>query len=102
MACTSQQDGGVTTWFNGDILTGKLTAEQTSGALGLIEATCPPGGRPAPHVHPGTDETFYMIAGELEFLQGDQVLTTEAGDVVFMPARHDPPLQQLRAYSPRA
>ena len=36
--------GGVTTWFNGDILTTKLTAGQTSGALGLVEATCPPGG----------------------------------------------------------
>ena len=77
--------GGATTWFNGDILTVKLTAEQSSGALGLIEATCPPGGGPVPHVHPGTDETFYLIAGELEFLQGNQVFTAAAGDVVFIP-----------------
>jgi quercetin dioxygenase-like cupin family protein len=77
--------GGATTWFNGDILTVKLTAEQSSGALGLIEATCPPGGGPVPHVHPGTDETFYLTAGELEFLQGDKVFTAAAGDLVFIP-----------------
>ena len=77
--------GGITTWFNGDILTVKLAAGQSRGALGLIEATVPPGGGPAPHVHPNTDETFYLIAGELEFLQGEQVLTAGAGDLVFCP-----------------
>jgi hypothetical protein len=29
--------------------------------------------------------TFYLIAGELEFLQGNQVFTAAAGDVVFIP-----------------
>lgn len=77
--------GGVTTWFNGDILTTKLTAADTNGALGLIEATCPPGGGPAPHVHRNSDETFYLTSGELEFLQGDRVVTAGAGDVVFCP-----------------
>ncbi|GLY74630.1 cupin domain-containing protein [Actinoallomurus iriomotensis] len=76
---------GITTWFNGDILTTKLTAEQSSGALGLIEATVPPGGGPVPHVHPNTDETFYMISGELEFLQGERVLTAGTGELVFCP-----------------
>jgi mannose-6-phosphate isomerase-like protein (cupin superfamily) len=78
-------DGGITTWFNGDILTVKLAAAQSGGALSLIEATVPPGGGPAPHVHPNTDETFYLISGELEFLQGDQVLAAGAGDLVFCP-----------------
>jgi quercetin dioxygenase-like cupin family protein len=77
--------GGVTTWFNGDILTTKLTAAQSGGALGLIEATVPPGGGPAPHIHPNTDETFYLISGELEFLQGERVITAGAGDLVFCP-----------------
>jgi quercetin dioxygenase-like cupin family protein len=76
---------GITTWFNGDIYTVKLTAEHTSGALGLVEATVPPGGGPAPHIHPHTDETFYMISGELEFLREDQVLTASTGDLLFCP-----------------
>lgn len=78
-------DGGVTRWFNGDILTTKLTADQSAGALGLTDATVPPGGGPAPHVHPHTDETFYLIDGELEFLQGDRVITIGSGDLVFLP-----------------
>ena len=39
---------------------------------GLVEATVPPGGGPAPHVHERTDETFYLVHGELEFLSGDK------------------------------
>ena len=77
--------GGITTWFNGDIVSTKLTAQQSSGALGFVEVTCPPGGGPVPHVHPGTDETFYMLSGELEFLQGDKVFTAGQGDLVFIP-----------------
>jgi quercetin dioxygenase-like cupin family protein len=77
--------GGITTWFNGDIVTTKLTAQQSGGALSLMEATVPPGGGPVPHIHPKTDETFYLIAGELEFLQGDRVITAKAGDLVFCP-----------------
>ena len=77
--------GGVTTWFNGDIYTAKLTAEQSYGMLGLVEASVPPGGGPAPHVHANTDETFYLIAGELEFLDGERVFTAGAGDLVFCP-----------------
>lgn len=75
---------GITTWFNGDIVTTKLTAGETGGALGLLEATCPPGGGPRPHVHQEHDETFYLLAGDLEFLQGDRVLTAGPGDVVFI------------------
>jgi quercetin dioxygenase-like cupin family protein len=76
---------GATTWFNGDILTVKLTAGQSGGALGVVEVTSPPGGGPVPHVHPNTDETFYMLAGELKFVQGDRVFTAGAGDLVFCP-----------------
>ena len=43
--------GRVTTWFNGDIYSVKLTGQQTGGQLGLVEAAVPPGGGPAPHVH---------------------------------------------------
>ena len=93
--------GGITTWFNGDIVSTKLTAQQSSGALGFVEVTCPPGGGPVPHVHPGTDETFYMISGELEFLQGDKIFTAGAGDLVFIPRGlthrfHNPGIQPAR------
>jgi mannose-6-phosphate isomerase-like protein (cupin superfamily) len=76
-------ESGIATWFNGDILTTKLTAAQTDGALGFVEATVPPGGGPVPHIHHNTDETFYLISGELEFLQGDRIISAGGGDLVF-------------------
>ena len=77
--------GGVTTWFNGDIYSTKLTGQQTGGQIGLVEATVPPGGGPPPHVHERTDETFYVVNGELEFLDGDTTFTASTGAVVFLP-----------------
>ena len=93
--------GGVTTWFNGDIYSIKLTGQQTGGQIGLVEATVPPGGGPAPHIHDRTDETFYVVDGELEFLDGDKTFTASAGDVVFLPRGnvdrfHNPGIQPAR------
>nr|WP_221383030.1 cupin domain-containing protein [Actinoplanes polyasparticus] len=79
------QDRGTTVWFNGDILTVKLTRDQTAGTVGLVKAAVPPGGGPAAHSHMHADETFYLIDGELEFLKGDRVFTARAGDAVFIP-----------------
>ncbi|SNT64662.1 Cupin domain-containing protein [Asanoa hainanensis] len=76
---------GVTTWFNGDVYSVKLTGEQTGGNVGLVVATVPPGGGPPPHVHGHTDETFYVVDGELDFLDVDKTFTVAAGDVVFLP-----------------
>ena len=81
---------GVTTWFNGDIYSVKLTAQRTGGQIGLIEATVPPGGGLAPHTHERTNETFYVVGGVLEFLNGDQTFTAAAGDVVFLPRGNVP------------
>src|ERR1700727_3521377 len=64
--------GGVTKWFSGDVYSVKLTAEQTRGTVGLIEGSVPPGGGPVPHTHRDQDETFYLLSGELEFLDGEK------------------------------
>jgi hypothetical protein len=52
--------GGVTTWFNGDIYSTRLTGIQAGGQIGLVEATVPPGGGPAPDVH----ERTAAVAGQ--------------------------------------
>lgn len=76
---------GSTVWFNGDVLTVKLTGEETGGNVGLIRASVPPGGGPAAHTHTHADETFYLIDGELEFLDGNRIFTAGPGDAVFIP-----------------
>jgi quercetin dioxygenase-like cupin family protein len=76
---------GPTMWAVTDTYTVKATATQTNGALGLIEASVPPGGGPEPHAHNDQDETFYMLSGELEFLDGDHAFTARAEDFVYVP-----------------
>ncbi|MFB4278590.1 MULTISPECIES: cupin domain-containing protein [unclassified Nonomuraea] len=76
---------GPTVWAAGDVYTVKATGAQTNGGFGLIEATVPAGGGPVPHIHPEQEETFYILDGELEFLDGDHRFTAVAGDFVHVP-----------------
>ena len=81
---------GVTTWFDGGVATIKLRAASTRGTLGLIEASILPGAGPAAHAHADADETFYLLSGELEMLDGDAHFRAGPGDLVFVPrgSRH--------------
>ncbi|ETK32910.1 cupin domain-containing protein [Microbispora sp. ATCC PTA-5024] len=76
---------GPTVWAAGDVYTIKATGAQTNGGFGFIEATVPTGGGPGAHAHPGEEETFYILDGELEFLDGDHTFTAVAGDFIHIP-----------------
>ena len=65
----------------------KADSKATRGAYSLYEETFPPGHPgPAIHIHHDQEEAFYMIAGELTFLLGDQLITANAGTFVLVPA----------------
>jgi mannose-6-phosphate isomerase-like protein (cupin superfamily) len=55
-------------------------ATETDGAYRVLAGTIPPG-QPAPpfHVHPHTDEAFYIAGGEATFLLGDRQVRVTAG-----------------------
>lgn len=76
---------GITKWFSGDVYTVKVQAASTNGSLGAIVASVPTGGGPVPHTHPAHDETFYLLSGELEFLDGEETFVAGPGDLVFVP-----------------
>ncbi|KOV60727.1 hypothetical protein ADK64_29695 [Streptomyces sp. MMG1121] len=76
---------GTSIWAAGDTYTLKVGADETNGSLTLLEATVPPGGGPDPHVHNDHDEAFYLLSGELEFLNGDEPVTAGAGGFFFVP-----------------
>lgn len=76
---------GVTKWFSGDVYTMRLQAAQTGGSIGIVEASVPPGGGPVPHTHAEQEETFYLLSGELEFLDGERTFTAVTGDIVHIP-----------------
>ncbi|WP_433276093.1 cupin domain-containing protein [Pseudonocardia xinjiangensis] len=78
---------GITKWFSGDVYTTKLRAQDTNGALGVIDASVPVGSGPVPHTHADQDETFFLLSGELEFLDGDKTFMAYAGDLVFVPRK---------------
>ncbi|MFE2541864.1 cupin domain-containing protein [Actinacidiphila glaucinigra] len=76
---------GPTVWGVGDTYTIKATAAQTNGGFGLIEATVPAGSGSGAHAHGDEEESFYILDGKLEFLDGDRTFTATAGDFVYIP-----------------
>jgi quercetin dioxygenase-like cupin family protein len=64
----------------------RLRAAQTGGRLGMIENVLPAGFANLPlHIHPGFDEAFYILEGELAFRVGDDVITAAPGTLVYAP-----------------
>ncbi len=53
-------------WFHGGgVHTWKATAEETAGAFLLFEDVLEQGKTTPLHVHPGSDETMYILEGEI-------------------------------------
>jgi quercetin dioxygenase-like cupin family protein len=75
----------------GDIITVKLTAQETKGAYLIVEAVSPPGGGPAfLHTHP-PQETFYVMEGVYEVYGQDPdgqkyAIRAVPGDAVHVPS----------------
>lgn len=44
-----------------------ISGKATNGNYAVIEMVVPPGGGPPPHAHPGTQEMFHVLEGEVEF-----------------------------------
>ena len=69
----------------GGPLTFKVRADQTNGALTVVESTAPPGEGPPLHVHANEDEALYTLEGTLRFRLGDEVQAAPAGAFAFIP-----------------
>ncbi len=83
-AATHSGEGEAHWWF-GALAEIKLTAEQTGGALSILEITEPPGMEGPLHVHLHDDETFWILEGDVRFEVGDTTIDASAGDVAFGP-----------------
>jgi quercetin dioxygenase-like cupin family protein len=79
--------GGTGNWL--------LCGPDTAGGFALHHGTLTPGAGPPLHVHSREDETFYILAGEVEVTIGDQRDTLRAGDCVFLPRGIPHRLQNL-------
>lgn len=78
--------GVVQTSAVGDALRVRLSSEDSGGEVGLVEMVMAAGsGGPPLHVHPTHGEGFYVLAGELTFQVGDEIVTGGPGTWVFAP-----------------
>jgi quercetin dioxygenase-like cupin family protein len=62
-----------------------LRSQDTGGAFSLHSGTMAPGAGAPLHVHTREDETFYVLAGEVEAIAGDERQTLRTGDCIFLP-----------------
>lgn len=69
----------------GELVTCKVTSDQTGGAYSLFEVTTQPGEGPPPHVHHREDEAFYVLEGEYEFFSGEGIIRVGKGSLLCVP-----------------
>jgi quercetin dioxygenase-like cupin family protein len=79
---TSEQDAF---WWQGSLMQIKARAEDTGGALGLVEGSFYRGFGPPLHVHSREDEAFYLLEGEIRFRQGEDEFVVGPGAWVWQP-----------------
>jgi quercetin dioxygenase-like cupin family protein len=72
---------------SGGAITILVSAEETGGAMSMIETLSPPGSGPTYHSHSREDEPFYFVSGTAEIRLENQVFECEAGEHVFGPRR---------------
>lgn len=63
----------------------RMTADQTGGRFGLLEADIPAGEGPPLHVHEREDEFFRVLSGRFLFVCGDAATEVSEGGCVLLP-----------------
>lgn len=79
---SAQQDAF---WWQGSLMRIKARAEDTGGALGLVEGSFYEGFGPPLHVHSREDEAFYVMEGEIRFRRGEEEFVAGPGTWVWGP-----------------
>jgi quercetin dioxygenase-like cupin family protein len=73
-------------WAFGDLMIMKLTAEQSSGRVFIMEQHVPRHRRaPGRHVHEIDDQSWFVIAGRGRWFIGDDMIEAGPGDFVHGP-----------------
>src|SRR4051794_26968650 len=75
-----------TVWWYGGRMEIKTRAEDTGGALGVLEGHFPyKGDGPALHVHSREDEAIYVLEGQIRFRVGDDEVVAGPRTWVWQP-----------------
>lgn len=63
----------------------KLFGRDTEDSIMMFEEIIPPGTTSTHHLHQGSDEVAYVLAGEVTFLIGGEITVGGPGTIAFMP-----------------
>jgi len=87
LAVTVRESGeGEQRWFcGGGLITWKATADDTGGVFLLFEDEMDAGKVTPMHLHPATDETFYLLEGEILLDVDGEQRSLGAGGVAVIP-----------------
>ena len=76
----------ITNPLSGERITIRRTAAETAGSVLEWELLLAPGGRvPSSHAHPGQEECFTVLAGQMRFRAGGRRIVASPGDTVQVP-----------------
>ena len=78
-------EGLADVWWKGGRITVKTAGAETGDAFSQIETDDPRGTATPLHLHHNEDETFYVLAGEVTFVVGDERIDVSTGDFLFAP-----------------
>lgn len=79
------QDTVDTIWFAGGLVSFKVTSEQSGGAFTLFEHSAGRGKMTPLHIHADSDETGYMLEGELLLSIDGVEQRVRAGETFYVP-----------------
>jgi len=71
--------------FMGEVVAVRIAAEQTGGAVSMLEHLAPRGLATPLHVQPAEDEAFYVLEGRITVYLDGALSEAAAGDVVWLP-----------------
>jgi quercetin dioxygenase-like cupin family protein len=62
-----------------------VSGKDTAGTYATIDMLVPPGGGPGPHAHADIEETFFVVAGEVEVKSEAGTYQATAGSFIRIP-----------------
>ena len=72
-------------WVADQLMTFKVSSEDTGGMYALTDSVVPPQGEAPLHVYHREDEAFWVLEGELEVMVGESTFRASAGSFVHLP-----------------
>ena len=69
-------------WLLGDIITVKITGQETGGKYSVWEIKAPSQSGPPSHYHTNMEEGFYVLEGDFSFEHNGKVVNSTAGSFI--------------------